>query len=121
MFQHETQPENHLERSKPLPLQPASQDAEQRKRLLIALGILLVALAVVVLKDWDWFRRAVKSRKPRFEARIRVWLRQLRARRRLRRGNASQPGPSPRHPLRPKFPSRQALSAQRYLPWRWKS
>ncbi|MGD0469608.1 MAG: energy transducer TonB [Terriglobales bacterium] len=55
MFQHETQPENHLERSKPLPLQPASQDAEQRKRLLIALGILLVALAVVVLKDWDWF------------------------------------------------------------------
>jgi len=55
MFQHETQPENHLERSTPLPLQPASQDAEQRKRLLIALGILLVALAVVVLKDWDWF------------------------------------------------------------------
>jgi protein TonB len=55
MFQHETQPENHLERSKPLPLQPESQDAEQRKRLLIALGILLVALAVVVLKDWDWF------------------------------------------------------------------
>ena len=55
MFQHETQPENHLERSKPLPLQPASQDAEQRKRMLIALGILLVALAVVVLKDWDWF------------------------------------------------------------------
>jgi len=56
MFQHETQPENHLERSTPLPLQPASQDAEQRKRMLIALGILLVALAVVVLKDWDfWF------------------------------------------------------------------
>ena len=57
MFRDETQPENHLERSTPLPLQPASQDAEvQRKRMLIALGILLVALAVVVLKDWDfWF------------------------------------------------------------------
>jgi TonB family protein len=56
MFQHETQPENHLERSTPLPLQPASQDAVQRKRMLIALGILLVALAAVVLKDWDfWF------------------------------------------------------------------
>jgi TonB family protein len=57
MFQDETQPENHLERSTQLPLQPASQDAEvQRKRMLIALGILLVALAAVVLRDWDfWF------------------------------------------------------------------
>ena len=57
MCQDETQPENHLERSTQLPLQPASQDAEvQRKRMLIALGILLVALATVVLKDWDfWF------------------------------------------------------------------
>jgi protein TonB len=57
MFQHETQPETHLERSTPLPLQPTSQDAEvQRKRMLIALGILLVALAAVVLRDWDfWF------------------------------------------------------------------
>jgi TonB family protein len=57
MFQDETQPENHLERSTQLPLQPASQDAEvQRKRMLIALGILLVALVTVVLKDWDfWF------------------------------------------------------------------
>jgi TonB family protein len=57
MFQDETQPENHLERSTPLPLQRASQDAEvQRKRMLTALGILLVALAAVVLKDWDfWF------------------------------------------------------------------
>jgi len=57
MFQDETQSENHLERSTPLPLQPAPQDAEvQRKRMLIALGILLVALAVVILKDWDfWF------------------------------------------------------------------
>ena len=57
MFQDETQPENHLERSVPFPLQPASPDAEvQRKRMLIALGILLVALAAVILKDWDfWF------------------------------------------------------------------
>jgi TonB family protein len=57
MFQDETQPENHLERSTPLPLQPASQDAAvQRKRMLIALGILLAALAAVVLRDWDfWF------------------------------------------------------------------
>jgi TonB family protein len=57
MFQDETQPENHLERSTQLPLQPASQDAEvQRKRMLIALGILLVALAAVVLRNWDfWF------------------------------------------------------------------
>ena len=57
MFQDETQPDNQLERSTPLPLQPTSQDSEvQRKRMLIALGILLVALAAVVLKDWDfWF------------------------------------------------------------------
>src|ERR1700686_2993945 len=57
MFQDETQPENQLERSTPLPSQPTSQDAEvQRKRMLIALGILLVALGAVVLRDWDfWF------------------------------------------------------------------
>ena len=57
MFHDEAQPESHLERSTPLPLQPASPDAEvQRKRMLIALGILLMALAAVVLKDWDfWF------------------------------------------------------------------
>lgn len=57
MFQDEAQPDNQLERSRPLPLQPASQDPEvQRKRMLIALGILLMALAAVVLKDWDfWF------------------------------------------------------------------
>jgi len=57
MLHDETQPENHLERPLPLPLQPAPQDAEiQRKRMLIALGILLVALAAVLLKDWDfWF------------------------------------------------------------------
>jgi TonB family protein len=57
VFQDEAQPEHHLERSGPLPLQPSPQDAEvQRKRLLIALGILLATLAAVVLKDWDfWF------------------------------------------------------------------
>src|SRR6202521_4117313 len=57
MFQDETQPENQLERSTPLPSQPASQDPEvQRKRILIALGILLVALAGVMLRGWDfWF------------------------------------------------------------------
>jgi TonB family protein len=57
MLHDESQPENHLERSVPLPLHPVSQDTEtQRKRMLIALGILLVALAAVVLKDWDfWF------------------------------------------------------------------
>lgn len=57
MFHDETQPESHLERSTPLPLQPASPDPEvQRKRMLIALGILLLALGAVILKDWDfWF------------------------------------------------------------------
>src|ERR1700736_5459912 len=57
MYQDETQPENQLERATPLPSRPASQDPEvQRKRMLIALGILLVALAAVILRDWDfWF------------------------------------------------------------------
>jgi TonB family protein len=57
MFQEEAQPEHHLERSASLPSQPSPQDAEvQRKRMVIALGILLVALVAVVLKDWDfWF------------------------------------------------------------------
>jgi len=56
-FQDEIQPEHHLERSTPLSLPPALPDAEvQRKRMLIALGILLVALTAVVLRDWDfWF------------------------------------------------------------------
>ncbi len=54
MFQNELQSQNRVE---PLPLPPASDDTEvQRKRMLIALGILLVALVGVVLKDWDfWF------------------------------------------------------------------
>jgi TonB family protein len=57
MLHDEIQPESHLERPAQLALQPVSQDAEtQRKRMLIALGILLIALAAVVLKDWDfWF------------------------------------------------------------------
>jgi periplasmic protein TonB len=56
MYQN-TQPENHLERLTPAPSELASNEAElQRKRMLIALGILLVALVAVVLKDWDfWF------------------------------------------------------------------
>ncbi len=54
MFPDEVQPENPLE---PLPLPSAPQDTEsQRKRMLVALGILLVTLAGVVLKNWDfWF------------------------------------------------------------------
>jgi periplasmic protein TonB len=57
MLQDETQSETHLERSSTLSLQPTPHEAEvQRKRMLIALGILIVALAAVVLKDWDfWF------------------------------------------------------------------
>jgi len=57
MFQDETHTESHLERSAPLPMRGAPPHPEvQRKRMLIALGILLAALAAVVLKDWDfWF------------------------------------------------------------------
>jgi len=57
MFQDETHTEGHLERSAPLPLPGAQPHPEvQRKRMLIALGILLAALVAVVLKDWDfWF------------------------------------------------------------------
>lgn len=57
MHMFQDTPENHLERSMPLPAQSvAAEVATQRKRMLIALGILLVALVAVVLKDWDfWF------------------------------------------------------------------
>jgi protein TonB len=57
MLQDEIQPEHHLERSSPLALEPTPHEAEvQRKRMLIALGILLMAIAAVVIKDWDfWF------------------------------------------------------------------
>ena len=70
MFQDETQPDNQLERSTPLPSQPTSQDAEvQRKRMLIALGILLVALAAVVLKDWDfWFPPSAEEQEATFRS-----------------------------------------------------
>jgi protein TonB len=62
MFQDETQPESHLERSTPLPLPGTPPHPEvQRKRMLMALGILLAALAAVVLKDWDfWFPPSVE-------------------------------------------------------------
>ena len=58
----ESQSETHLEHA-PLerPIQPrllsSPPDTEvQRKRMLFALGILLLALAAVVIKDWDfWF------------------------------------------------------------------
>jgi len=55
--QDETQLEFSPERRPRQPILPASPDPEvQRKRMLIALGILLVALVAVVLKDWDfWF------------------------------------------------------------------
>jgi periplasmic protein TonB len=59
MLHDRTDVENHLERTAPLPAVIASHnqnEAGQRKRMLIALGILVVALVAVVLKDWDfWF------------------------------------------------------------------
>ncbi len=55
--QDEPQRELYAERRSRPPLLPAAPDPEvQRKRMLIALGVLLVALVAVVLKDWDfWF------------------------------------------------------------------
>jgi TonB family protein len=46
-----------LERlAQPAELPPPSSAQEQRKRMLIALGVLLAALIAVVLRDWDfWF------------------------------------------------------------------
>jgi periplasmic protein TonB len=57
MFQNETQTEEHLERSTALQSRvPPPTEAVQRKRMLMALGILLIALVAVVFKDWDfWF------------------------------------------------------------------
>ena len=54
-YPDETRSDKHLERSGSLV--PTAADAEaQRKRMLIALGILLLALAAVIIKDWDfWF------------------------------------------------------------------
>ncbi len=67
IYQDETQLENHLERSTSLPVPAAPPNAEgQRKRMLIALGILLVALAAVILKDWDfWFPPSVEVQEAR--------------------------------------------------------
>ncbi|MBI3475023.1 MAG: energy transducer TonB [Acidobacteria bacterium] len=55
--QDETQHDLNLERRSRPPLLPAPPDPEvQRKRMLIALGVLMVALVAVVAKDWDfWF------------------------------------------------------------------
>lgn len=77
MFPDENRPENHLERLTQPPLLPSPADANaQRKRMLIALGVLLVALAAVLVKDWDfWFPpsgevqdAATATRKPRAPA-----------------------------------------------------
>ena len=56
-FQDEIQTEHHFEHlTQPPVLPPTSGTPGQRKRMLIALGILLGALLAVVLKDWDfWF------------------------------------------------------------------
>jgi len=61
--QDETQRELSPERRSRPPLLPAAPDPEvQRKRMLIALGVLLVALVAVVLKDWDfWFPSAEEA------------------------------------------------------------
>jgi TonB family protein len=56
-LENNTQQELYPEQGAQPPLLPAAPDPEvQRKRMLIALGVLLVALVAVVLKDWDfWF------------------------------------------------------------------
>ncbi len=57
-YPEETQSETHLE-----PASTAGPSAEsQRKRMLVALAILLLALAAVIIKDWDfWFPSQVDS------------------------------------------------------------
>jgi TonB family protein len=61
MYHDEGQSEHHLERAnlgrvgQPVPLSPPDEEA-QRRRMLIALGILLLALGAVIVRDWDfWF------------------------------------------------------------------
>jgi periplasmic protein TonB len=96
MFQNEIQPESHLERSTPLRLQPTSLDAEvQRKRMLIALGILLVALVAVVLKDWDfWFPAPGEVQEATFRSRP--------------RSTAAAPTITPSAPARERKPSKSS-------------
>ncbi len=57
ILQDETELQTQLERlAQPSVLLPPSDAERQRKRMLIALGVLLVALMAVVLKNWDfWF------------------------------------------------------------------
>ncbi len=57
MLRDERRPVNQLERPQPMVLPaPAGPSPQQRRRMLVALGVLLVALVAVVLKDWDfWF------------------------------------------------------------------
>jgi len=57
MFQNERHSESHLARATDARLPTTSPDAAvQQKRMLIALGILLLALGAVIARDWDfWF------------------------------------------------------------------
>jgi periplasmic protein TonB len=60
IYPDETRPENHLEQS--TRLLPPSDAEIQRRRMLIALAILLLALGAVIIKDWDfWFPTRVDS------------------------------------------------------------
>jgi TonB family protein len=63
MFDDETQSHKRLEGSVQPRLLPPSVDAEaQRKRMLMALGILLLALVAVIIKDWDfWFPTRIET------------------------------------------------------------
>ncbi len=73
MHMLEDSPEHHLDRMTPALAEPPANEADvQRKRMLMALGILLVALVAVIFKDWDfWFppdtptEAAVRSRAKR--------------------------------------------------------
>jgi TonB family protein len=57
MLQDNAESQSALERLvQPAVLPPASSVQDQRKRMLMALGVLLAALMAVVLRDWDfWF------------------------------------------------------------------
>jgi protein TonB len=104
MFQDESQSENHLERSTPHPLQPALPNVEvQRKRMLVALGILLLALVAVVLKDWDfWFPPSAEVQ----EARVRSKSKSVPA------ATASTPAAAPARERKPaKSPAPAAAEA----------